>query len=146
MPSRFLIISNLVMIVSLFFVFTGCGTGHSVSGRVTFPDGKPLECGEVIFLGSKAQYSGRINKDGIYELTGATQKQGVLTGQYYVFLTGTMLFRGESMDRKENPPVYLIDPKFNEHTTSGLTCEVNGKTKYDIEVTPPEMPAKSRQR
>lgn len=44
-----------------------------------------------------------------------------------------------SLDTDSNAiPVDLVDPKFNDPGTSGLTCEVKENTIFDITVTKPK--------
>ena len=122
----------------------GCGQGVSVKGKITFPDGQPLTTGEVIFQTETRMVSGRIQSDGTYKLSGATENDGVPPGRYGVRIaayepvsapSGTM--PGEVATP---PPIPLIDAKFEKTTTSGLICDVKGAMIFNITVTKPEAP------
>ena len=128
------------MIVIGLVCVLGCGKGATVKGKVTFPDGTPLTVGEVVFQTESRMTSGRIQSDGTYKLSGATESDGVPLGFYGVRIVGAY---GSSntpsgADPSDAPmPIPLIDEKFEDTATSGLTCEVKGATTFDITVTKP---------
>ena len=138
-------------ILSPFFLLllifaAGCGPNCSVSGKVTFSDGSPMDSGEVVFETSAMMAKGKIQKDGTYSLTTGEQK-GIPKGTYQVSIGG---FRptivppsigpdGRTSGRAQvTMPEIPVAKKFLSPGTSGLTCEVKGRTKYDITVEPPE--------
>jgi len=123
----------------------GCGSNFTVSGKVTFPDGTPLDAGEVLFESPAMIARGEIKKDGTYVMNTGELK-GMPKGTYKVSIGG---FKptyeslppppggGPPPRPRVIPPVIPIDKKFLDSAKSGLTCEVNGRTKYDITVEPP---------
>ena len=129
----------------LLFV-VGCGGNPTVSGRVTFTDGTPLDHGEVLFETPNLLAKGNIQSDGTYTMyTG--ELKGVPRGTYAVSIGGfqdTMIPPGNSPDgRPLGPPQFIpavipIAQKYLSPGTSELTCEVKGRTTYDITVEPPE--------
>jgi len=91
--------------------------------------------------------SGRIQPNGSYKLSSTTENDGVPPGKYGVKIVGTYdtshmppipadtLPPIPSADAPQ--PIPLIDAKFERTETSGLTCEVKGRTTFDITVTKP---------
>jgi len=130
----------LTIIVTGLVCALGCGKDATVKGKVTFPDGTPLAVGEVIFQTETRMASGRIQSDGSYKLSGATEKDGVPPGHYGVRVVGAYDSSntppGAGPD-EALPPIPLIDEKFEKMETSGLTCDVKGTTIFDITVTKP---------
>jgi len=131
----------------LLFVFVvGCGDHPSVGGKVTFPDGTPLDRGEVIFESPAMIARGEIQQNGSYTIiTG--ERRGVPHGTYQVSIGG---FRptyessppppggGPPPPPRITPPVIPIAQKFLDGATSGLVCEVKGRTTFNITVEPPQ--------
>ena len=122
--------------VSLFFVtilliLTGCGNPQ-VKGTVKFDDGTPLTTGGVAFVSGSYTATGAIKSDGSYVLSESKSGDGVKPGNYKVSVSAQT---GGGSDGE--PLVNLVDPKFEDPNTSGLTCEVKGATTYNITVTKP---------
>jgi hypothetical protein len=138
----------IFIVFSLFFltVTQGCGSNCTVIGKVTFPDGTPLDKGTVLFENEKRVAQGHLKQDGTYSLISG-EKKGIPTGTYQVSIggltqptvTATPSADGKGPSKvKVTPSVSPIDKKFHAAATSGLTCEVKGRTKYDIKVEPPK--------
>ena len=125
----------------LLLVFAvGCGGNAPVTGTVKFPDGTPLDRGIVVFETDKMAARGDIRKDGTYTLTTGEDK-GIPPGTYKVSIAGAnqpivIPPSGQGGGAPIITPVTnLVDTKFESPNTSGLTCEVKGKTTFDIEVS-----------
>lgn len=129
--------------IFVLFVFTGCGGGGvNVSGKVTFEDGTPLTMGEVAFQTASFIATGLIQPDGTYTLGSLKAGDGVPKGTYNVTVKAVSsppVPPGALSDPnyKPAPAKHLIDLKFASQSTSGLTCQVDGKTTFNITVTPP---------
>ncbi|MDR3197160.1 MAG: carboxypeptidase-like regulatory domain-containing protein [Planctomycetaceae bacterium] len=121
----------ILFIFVLPFIF-GCGQSK-VTGTVKFDDGTPLTSGGVTFTNLPQQASGAIKSDGSYELYELKPGDGVRPGTYQVTVSATT---GGGSDG--TPLVHLVDPKFENPGTSGLTCEVKGNTVFNITVTKPK--------
>lgn len=123
-------------------IFTGCSGGKvGVSGKVTFEDGTPLSKGEVTFQTGDYSASGKVNPDGTYTISSTGNNDGLKPGLYKVTVIAveydSNLDLTDDPNRKVAGPKVLVDPKFNSVETSGLSCDVKGKTTYDIKVTAP---------
>ncbi|MDR1494399.1 MAG: hypothetical protein LBT05_17020 [Planctomycetaceae bacterium] len=114
----------------------GCSRNVALSGRVTFPDGSPLTVGEVYFETDTFLSHGSIGKDGRYVLGSLSEKDGLPPGTYRVSIVDAEEPAG-AMTYKS-----LIDEKYKDGKTSGLTCTVKGSTTFDITVTKPEVKKK----
>ena len=121
----------------------GCGGDVSVSGRVTFPDGTPLTVGAVVFETSDFYATGPIDSNGYYTMA-TNSGPGIPRGTYQVTIQDTHnpreVYNPNNPDLPPRliwPTERLIDPKFGNLGTSGLVCEVKGRTKFDITVTKP---------
>lgn len=132
-----------VVLFLLFLGFTGCG-GQNVPlrGKVTFSDDKsPLVSGTVVFENEKTRSRGVVQPDGSYVVGTLTATDGIPLGVYKVSVSGAYKSGtdkpSEGMDSAS--PESLIDEKFANATTSGLTFTVDGKTKiFDFSVDKPK--------
>ena len=130
-----------VMIISGLIGTLGCAKGVEVKGKVAFPDGKPLTVGEVIFQTDTWMASGKIQSDGTYKLSSASENDGIKPGQYGIRIVGAYDSSNTPVGASPDealPPIPLIDAKFEKTETSGLTCDVKGSQTFDITVTAPE--------
>jgi hypothetical protein len=112
-------------------LFSGCGNGYiSFGGKVTFEeDGSPLTLGTVVFTTDTFQAEGAIQSNGTYQLGSISQKDGLPSGNYKVFVIGA----GNVVNEKY---VSSIDLAFTDRNTTPLTCEVvtSGKHRFDFTV------------
>ena len=140
--------SKIHTFISLFLIvlaagcFSGCSGNASVTGLVKFDDGTPLTIGEVIFESSTLEARGPINSSGKYAMETNKAGDGIPPGQYRVYIGGAVEATGKDISvgargdsRPEMRPV--IDEKFTQPATSGLTCDVKGSQKFDITVSKP---------
>lgn len=130
---------SVVTVVLLVCSVVGCGSKVSVSGKVTFDDGSPLTSGEVRFETSDFVSSGKIQPDGTYRLGTVSDKDGIPKGTYGVTVRA-MDSSGVTpgmLPEDAPPPKSLIASKFGATATSGLTCDVKGKTTFNITVQKP---------
>jgi hypothetical protein len=128
---------NIFLFLCLFCVAAciGCGSkGFSVSGTVTLSDGKPVARGQVMLTSGTFTAGGETIADGTYII------RDVPAGTYKVSVRAS----GESesnpnVDVEDAKPVKpVVDMKYNNPETSGLTCEVKSATTFDIVVEPPK--------
>ena len=135
---------QVFVVIFLLLLAVGCGGSNcAVTGKVSFPDGTPLTEGEVIFESATSMSKGAIQKDGTYTMSSG-EKKGVSKGTYQVSLSGFAFEKMIPSEIEGRPPTFIpqeipVDRKFLSPATSSLTCEVKGRTKYDIKV---EAPAK----
>jgi hypothetical protein len=126
--------------LTLLLLLTGCGSGyHTVTGRVTFDDGSPLDAGTVVCEGEvdgkKVMARGTLQPDGSFTLGTTHPGDGVPAGKYRVLVVPRSLFETEKGTR---PPI--IDPKFEKFATSNLSLEVKpGRNELPITVTKPKQ-------
>ena len=142
------ILFGAVIVSTLLFV--GCNKGNHVSGKVTFPDGSPLTVGNVCFENDKNTLFGPVNSNGEYVLNGPSPGVGIPDGKYGVYISGAVL-PGDSADGPveldsdgnplkrtvAKPDTQLVHNKFARKSTSGIECDVKGKTTLDITVEKP---------
>lgn len=129
------VISFLFFLSTLTLVL-GCGSSkESLSGRVTFEDGEPLDKGTVCFLQDDFLARGDIQPDGTYVVGSTEAADGLPPGTYQVYIEGAVV---EDLDAPAGvSPV--IDEKMTSPETSDLTCDVPTPSgKFDITVARPE--------
>jgi len=145
-----------ILALSLFAIpllLAGCGGGNVVTGKVTFPDGTPLERGRVVFDSGMHMFYGEISPDGTFTMEGAAGGRTIPSGTYGVFLMGTVRpGDAEAVDNRPTdedgnpigpeprggaPDIPLVAPRFTRKATSGLECVVNGRTEFNITVEKP---------
>lgn len=126
-----------LMMVFLFFCI-GCGNGNlQISGKVTYPDGSPMEKGTICFDDGKSCATAELKSDGTFRLGSLKANDGIPKGTYSVYFTGT---RAPGTDPKSGKSgvIERIAPKFKSSTTSGLKYEVKGSdSKVDFTVEYP---------
>jgi hypothetical protein len=108
-----------LILVSL-FALSGCGSNESLSGKVSFEDGKPLDQGTVCFLKEGFMARGTIGPDGSYVVGSVESDDGLPPGIYQVYIEGAVI---EDLQSPTGVTA-IIDPKMTSPQTSGLTCEV----------------------
>jgi len=136
-------IVNSSLLVLILTLSMGCGKNCAVSGRVTFPDGTPLTVGTVVFETETFYATGPIDSNGNYKMGSSKFGDGVPRGTYKVSFTNLMTPTYDYSAGPDLPPKEILPdkppvaPKFFAANTSGLTCEVKGRMKYDISVEKP---------
>jgi hypothetical protein len=130
----------LICVLPLLLSAIGCSGKMSVSGKVTFTDGTPLTTGEVRFESSGFLAAGKIQSDGSYQVGTTSETDGIPKGTYKVSIYALDYSHIKpEMNPMEAPPAEsLVAEKFRSGETSGLTCVVNGSTKFDIKVDKPD--------
>lgn len=124
-----------VIFASLVLFSTGCDGKVKMSGKVTYSDdGSPVPTGTVGFETNTFLARGAIKPDGVFQVSSTGNNDGLPPGKYRVYLSGVE--RQIGIDDNNHPIMEpLIDKKYFDASTSGLTIEVTPETKnYDIKV------------
>jgi hypothetical protein len=121
----------------------GCSDKITVKGTVKFSDGEPLTKGEV-FFGNAAgthQYYGSIKPDGSFSLGGLKDGEGIPAGKYSVWLVRVNLTEYGTDERGRGwvNETIIVDPRFEQPQTSGLSFDIDKAA--DIEITVERPPA-----
>ncbi|MGL4595448.1 MAG: hypothetical protein ACRCUY_12045 [Thermoguttaceae bacterium] len=126
--------SFILGFVLLLTIVSGCGKGLvPFGGKVTFPDGKPLTTGVVVFSTSTFQADGNLNEQGEYQLGSIGVNDGLPAGTYKVTVMGAQI-----TDDKERS-TQLINADFADTEKTPLSCEVkSGVKRYDFTVEYPK--------
>ncbi|MDR0610693.1 MAG: carboxypeptidase-like regulatory domain-containing protein [Planctomycetaceae bacterium] len=107
---------------------TGCGNSHVPgSGTVTYSSGEPVPGGIIFFSTSQFNYTATI-ENGLFELGGLKEKDGLPPGKYHVHLIGSKPSEGTDQD------VPLFAAKYNDPTTSGIVIEIKSEKNQQIEI------------
>jgi hypothetical protein len=116
----------------------GCGSKlYPVTGNVTYPDGKPLSEGMVVFESQDPQNPGtargEIGTDGSYRLGTNKPGDGLLPGTYRALVAPK--YNANLVDGPAKPPPF--DPRFMDFKTSGLqfTVTASGPNEFAIQVS-----------
>ena len=113
---------------------TGCGKNKRLTGTVTFSDGTPAKSGTVLFRQDNFIAKGEIQPDGSYKMSSEREKDGIPPGFYQVYVSN--IFKPPPSGVMAMP-ASLVDPKFENPDTSGLTCIIPAPgNKYDIVLEP----------
>jgi hypothetical protein len=124
---------NAFFAIMLLVLFVGCGNPQ-VKGTVKYEDGTPLTSGGVVFIQGMYTATAAIKPNGTYVLSQITKRDGVKPGLYKVTVQAQV---SSNPDDPGARWIDLIDPKFADPETSGLTFEVKRSATYDITVTEP---------
>ncbi|MDR2706653.1 MAG: hypothetical protein LBC02_12810 [Planctomycetaceae bacterium] len=135
----------LFVIPLMIIVSSGCNGQIDVYGTVSFPDGTPVKKGSVFFQNKEVLAQGEIQPNGSYQLGMTKPHDGVLPGEYTVYISGAVDVELPPPRENKNDPVQdpkvtpLIHQKFMSPQTSGLSCEVvkGMKLPYNITVEYP---------
>jgi hypothetical protein len=104
---------------------------YPVTGKVRFPDGKPLEGGVIIFVAAEGgvQSRARIERDGTFTLGTLSEKDGAVTGLQRVSVRPESLGPGA-------PPKQPLLTKYQSASSSGLefTVSNNSPNEFDVVV------------
>ena len=120
-------------------IMVGCSGKQQLTGTVTFSDdGSPLGCGVVYFSTPTFQAMGPIKADGTYTVSSTGKSDGIPRGQTFaVTIIGaddvqTSRTNDGFTNERRTP---LIDPKYTNEETSGLTFTSDGRTQtFNIQV------------
>ena len=125
-------ISYLPLVFCFLAFVVGCGGQPGVRGKIVFSDDKaPLTRGVVNFVNEGRIARGQIESDGTYVIGSVKANDGLPPGTYQVYLTSTE--KTESSDggfKRE----YVIDRKYDNAETSGITVEVTKSMTFNIEL------------
>jgi hypothetical protein len=134
-------VSRVVAVALVLLAAPGCGRKlYPVRGKVTYPDGKPVSGGLVVFEleGQEGASTprGEIAADGSYELGTHKPRDGAAPGKYRVLVTPA--HDPNAIDRPSGPPP--IDPRYGNFKTSGLEVEVKttGVNEVPLQVSRPK--------
>lgn len=127
---------RILLVAALFAA--GCGGRATVTGRVTYPDGSPVESGSVVAEGTAngkaVLVQGTINKDGTFRLGGDRPGDGVLPGSYKVAVHPEYVPDAE----RAKGVLPAVDGKYTRYSSSGFTLDVPpGGTELNLKVTRP---------
>jgi hypothetical protein len=107
---------------------TGCGSGHVPgSGTVTYSSGEPVPSGVIFFSTPQFNYTANI-ENGLFELGGLNEKDGLPPGTYNVHLICSKPSEGTDQD------VPLFAAKYNNPETSGIVIEIKSEKNQQIEI------------
>lgn len=134
----------------------GCQRKQKLTGRITFPDGKPLTTGTVFFVTDSYMGRGRINSDGTYHVGSEAERDGLPKGNYTVYIVGAITEDGggpiiqkrtltEAEKKLDVAPVTvkeatmrpLIDPKYMSLDDSPLKFTIPGEREFNFTVEAP---------
>lgn len=133
-----------ILLVAAALLAAGCGGRATVTGRVTYPDGSPVESGSVVAEGTAngklVLVQGAIQKDGTFRLGGDRPGDGVLPGSYKVAVHPEYV----PDDERAKGVLPAVDGKYTRYGSSGFTLEVPpGGTELNLKVTRPAAREKS---
>ena len=130
----FMKIQLIAVLISVIFL-AGCGKNIHFSGKVEFTDGTPVESGTIYFEKADFVARGTIAPNGRYVLGSIGPKDGIPPGKYKVYIRGVV-----DKDAKTKNPlgmissVSLIDNKYSNPETSGLSVEIPAERTLDIKL------------
>ena len=144
---------SMVILLSLFF--SGCSDKQDLTGKVTFPDGKPLHCGVVFFTTDSYLSRGAIREDGTFTVGSEKMGDGIPPGTYKVYIQGAieeeLIPEDDSRRAKPSdefstsqgakgflaPAKLLIHQKYTRRETTPLEIVIPGDRQFNITVEPP---------
>lgn len=132
-----------VLTVLLLSVLAGCSGRVDIRGKVTFPDGTPVPCGQILFEKEGFVASGEIQSDGTYRLGTFKKGDGIPPGEYKVYFCGVLKQKrvenrmpGSKKAMSMGIPIPLLAAKYDSAGTSDLKCVVGKSAAHDFQVEP----------
>ena len=119
----------------------GCERGdrlptYKATGSVSFPDGKPLAGGTIVFESVDDPVTARsvIELDGTFTLSTYGNGDGAVAGKHRVAISPAM---NMAVDRDEVRAPRIIHPRYKDIDESGLEFEVNadGPNEFEVQVS-----------
>ena len=115
----------------------GCGSNNQkLTGTVIYSDdGSPVKMGVVVMESNNKIARGEMDANGKFTMGFASDKDGIPKGETFKVTIVNAL--EETGTDKSGMPIMtpLIDPKYSNSNTSGLTFTSDGKTKtLDLKV------------
>jgi len=132
-----------VLLLAL-LALTGCSNKVALSGKVVYSDdGSPLTTGTVSLETDTFFARGNLKEDGTFIVGSLKEKDGLPPGRYRVAVSGATKVLGYFESTPMLEP--LIDPKYSDSRTSGLTIDIQQSTRdFVIEVDRYVTPARGR--
>ena len=123
---------SLATVLMLALIQSGCNKGletYPVTGKVRFPDGRPLEGGLVIFVSKDTgvQSRARVEHDGTFTLGTLSSEDGAVSGVQRVSVRPESLGPGA-------PPKQPLLPKYQSASSSGIEFTVNSDAPNEFEI------------
>ena len=116
----------------------GCGSGKNIvplEGRVEFSDGEPLTSGSIMFQPPSGQPArAQIQSDGTFVLSTEEVGDGAVVGLNKVRIS-SYATKAETADAPEMLGESLIDERFSDYATSGLTVNVKAEGNEPVVLT-----------
>lgn len=139
----------LILAAAACVLWAGCGPRRPrtapVRGRVTF-DGAPVTEGRIFFHPEEGRPAiGKLESDGMYELTTFKAGDGALPGRYRVVIEATRTTGGAQPQSFEDELagiggapgelVWLVPRTYSQRETTPLSAEVNpGRNVIDFDL------------
>lgn len=135
----------IFLLILITIVCFGCQKKQKLTGRISFPDGKPLNVGVVFFVSDTYMGRGRINSDGTYFVDSEAERDGLPQGNYTVYISGAIIEDPQAKPevvknkrtQKEIPMLPLINPKYMNRETSPLKFTIPGEKEFNFTVEAP---------
>jgi hypothetical protein len=127
---------QISILLLMFCAATGCGRNVSISGKVTFSDdGSPVPTGFVVFDDGTKSARAPIKSNGSFVMGFDKENNGVPNGTYAVTISGVVKLLPNPDNVFPPPTEELIDAKYSDKETSGLSIIVDGsRNTFDIKV------------
>ena len=131
----------------------GCSESVRLRGKVTFSDThEPLTAGEIHFLTPTFLARATIQPDGTYTVGSMKDSDGLPPGTYSIAIVNAVAVKKSITDQptigpsglgQTVPEQLLIDPKYKDKTTSGLSVTVDKSNNvFNFEVDRFQSPQK----
>ena len=132
-----------MLIVLIVVALSGCGRGgglptYPATGQVSYPDGRPLEGGTIIFESVEHTVTARgaIDIDGGFELGTYESGDGAVAGSHRVAISPPSQM---DVDPDEGEVPALVHSRFTHPDTSALefTVSADGPNRFEVTVERP---------
>ncbi|HBT77829.1 MAG TPA: hypothetical protein DEB39_13105 [Planctomycetaceae bacterium] len=125
--------------------FVGCSGKVKMHGSVKYPDGSPLAKGTVFLSNGMQMFQGELTADGSFNIGELSDGDGIPPGSYMIWLAAnTTDYEVDPVTEKPTGKQIkniVIDPKFENRDTSGLSVVVEAGKSVPLEIVV-EKPAK----
>ena len=123
-------IKHRIFFTLLLLMLVGCSDKVPLKGKVVFSDdGCPVPTGTILLSTGTYMARGNLKSDGTFVISSVKENDGLPAGKYRVSIIGAQKTTGQKASG-DDISESLVNEKFEDGKTSGITIDVTPSTKF----------------
>jgi hypothetical protein len=123
---------NLMYLLFVVLLLSGCDSKQRLTGKVTFSDGEPLTVGTVVFSTPTFMSRASLGQDGTFKVGTTKEGDGIPPGTYKVSIVDAMVPDPEDPTGMSRMPI--VAKEFTSEAATPLSVTIPGTKTFDIVV------------